>query len=330
MDSLAYAKVHSPQWRRLNQLASQRRLSGAESDELIQLYQRIAGELAQVRTKAPDPDIVLQLSATLSRARSRITAMPITPWAAIGQFFAVTLPLAFYRIRRWIWVVTALCLAVWAGVYAIYAFNPSLLDTLGSYSAQQQYAKQAFAAYYSDYSHSDFSAMVWSNNAWLALQCVAGGITGFLPVQVLYSNMATLGQSMAIMGRFDELGLFFQLILPHGQLELMAIFMAGAAGLRLFWAWVSPGALPRVQSLGREGRHTMLVGVGLVFVLFISGLEEGFVTPSLLPWWLKIVIGSLALALFWAWIMYFGARAVKRGYARENPNETGWHIEYAL
>ena len=329
MDSLAYARAHAPEWERLEELASQRRLTGAQSDELIQLYQRLAGQLAQIRTKAPDPEVVARISAALGKARSRITALPISAPRALAQFFTTILPLAFYRIRRWIWAVTAVCLAIWAGVAAMYMLNPDLIETLGSYSMQEDYAKQAFEAYYSEYSHSDFSALVWSNNAWIALQCVAGGITGVYPVYVLYSNSVALGQTTAIMARFDELDLFFQLILPHGLLELTAIFVAGAAGLRLFWAFVNPGGVPRVRSLGLEGRHTMMVGLGLVFVLFISGLEEGFVTPSALPWWLKIAVGVVVLGLFWAWVMYFGKRATILGYALERPAETGWHIEYA-
>lgn len=282
-----------------------------------------------IRTKAPDPDVVLRMSMALSRARSRITTEPISPWAAILRFFAVILPLSFYRIRRWIWVVSAACVAVGTAVFLVYSLTPNLVDTLGSYSAQQAYAKQAFEAYYTENAHADFSMVVWSNNAWIALQCVAGGFTGIYPIVVLAQNMVSVGQTGAVMDRFGDLGIFFQLILPHGLLELTAIFIAGAAGLRIFWALVHPGALPRVASLGREGRHTVMVALGLVFVLFISGLIEGFVTPSALPWWLKIIIGALALAGFWAWVMILGKRAASPSSGEMDSGEVGWHIEYA-
>lgn len=329
MDSLAYAQAHSDEWARLETLARRSRLSGAESDELVQLYQRTAAQLAYIRTNAPDPDVILRLSAVLARARSRITLTPVSAWSVCVHFVTIVLPVAFYRIRHWIWAVTAACLAVSFFVFAIYAFNPNLMETLGSYSSQQAYAKQAFEAYYFEYSHSDFSLLVWTNNAWIAAQCVAAGFTGIYPAYVLLANSANLGQGAAVMYRFDELPIFFQLILPHGQLELMAIFVAGAAGLRIFWVLIAPGDMPRIAALGREGRHTMMVAVGLVFVLLLSGLLEGFLTPSFLPWAVKIGIGSAALIGFWLWIIYFGRCAVARGYAQEDPEETGWHIEYA-
>ena len=43
-------------------------------------------------------------------------------------------------------------------------------------------------------------------------------------------------------------GLFFGLILPHGLLELTCLFVAAGVGLRLFWAWVSPGPRTRVRA----------------------------------------------------------------------------------
>lgn len=50
----------------------------------------------------------------------------------------------------------------------------------------------------------------------------------------------------------------------------------------------------------------MLVALGLVGALALSGVIEGFVTGSTMVWWLKIVIGAIALALFWAYVYVLG------------------------
>ena len=63
-----------------------------------------------------------------------------------------------------------------------------------------------------------------------------------------------------------------------------AIFVAGGAGLKIFWAWVAPQGTTRSRALAREGLSLITVAIGLVGVLGVSGLVEGFVTPSGLPW----------------------------------------------
>ena len=95
---------------------------------------------------------------------------------------------------------------------------------------------------------------------------------------------------------YDKGDVFFLYILPHGLLELTAIFVAAAGGLRIFWAWIAPGARTRGQALAEDARALFTVAIGLVFVLLVSGIIEGFVTPAPWPWPVKIGIGALALA----------------------------------
>jgi uncharacterized membrane protein SpoIIM required for sporulation len=111
----------------------------------------------------------------------------------------------------------------------------------------------------------------------------------------------------------DRGSLFFGLILPHGLLELTAIFVAAAVGLRLFWSWIEPGPRSRLDSLAAEGRTAAGIALGLVVVLFVSGGIEGFVTPSGLPTWGRILIGVVAESLFFAYVFVVGRRAARAG-----------------
>ena len=62
MDLDAYVDAHRRQWTRLEDLVGRGRLSGGESDELLDLYQRASTHLSVVRTTAPDPQVVAYLS----------------------------------------------------------------------------------------------------------------------------------------------------------------------------------------------------------------------------------------------------------------------------
>ena len=68
-----------------------------------------------------------------------------------------------------------------------------------------------------------------------------------------------------------------------------------------------------VQALAEDGRALFTVAVGLPVSLFVSGCIEGFVTPSPLPWPVKIGIGALALAAFLTYMLVVGRRAARAG-----------------
>lgn len=311
MDLDAFTAVHSPEWDRLKELSRRRHLDGAEADELVRLYQAVATHLSTVRSAAPDPVMVTRLSDLLARARTRIAGAHEPAWSDVVRFATVSVPAALYRVRWWTLGVTIafLAVAVVAGIHV--ATAPGALDAMGPPSAREQYVSEAFASYYDP--GASFAAMVWTNNAWITAQCIAFGITGVWPVMVLAQNAVQIGATGGMMAAYGELDVFLQLIAPHGLLELTAVFVAGGAGLKIFWSMIDPGPRRRAVALAQEGRALITVVVGIAGALALSGLVEGFVTGSSLPWWLKIVIGAIALAAFWTYVLVLGRRAVAAG-----------------
>jgi hypothetical protein len=71
------------------------------------------------------------------------------------------------------------------------------------------------------------------------------------------------------------------------------------------------------------------VAVGLVFVLFVSGLVEGFVTPSPLPAWARIGIGAAVLAAYWIYVLVWGRRAFLAGERGDLRREDAGYTEIA-
>jgi uncharacterized membrane protein SpoIIM required for sporulation len=192
------------------------------------------------------------------------------------------------------------------------AANPEVIAAMGSRADIERY-REEFINYYSEFSGGSFTTVVWTNNAWLAAQCIAFGITGLYPAFLLFTNAQGLGMAAAALGSIDSLDVFFLYIAPHGQLELYAIFVAGAAGFRVFWSWIAPGPRTRAQALGEEGRAMFTIVVGLVLALFLSGIIEGFVTRQDWPWAIKIGIGTIALGSVLAYQWILGRRAFRAG-----------------
>ncbi|GAA1939234.1 stage II sporulation protein M [Nocardioides marmoribigeumensis] len=313
MDLDALAAVHREEWVRLDRLSRRRRLSGEEADELVDLYTEVATHLSLVRSQAPDAEVIAYLSSVLARARSRQTGTRSASWRAAGDFFLRRFPAALYRTRWW-WATTALANLAVAFLMGWWLLrHPEVETGLVGADRARQIASQDFEGYYSTYAASHFAAQVWTNNAWVAALCIGLGVFGVPVLWVLFQNVANLALMGSVMVRHDRGELFFGLILPHGLLELTAVFVAAGVGLRIFWSWVRPGHLTRGQSLAREGRSAAGVAMGLVVVLLVSGVIEAFVTPSPLPTWARIGIGVVAEVSFLAYVLVVGRAAVRAG-----------------
>ncbi|MDU0349765.1 stage II sporulation protein M [Actinomyces sp. MRS3W] len=324
MDIDAYAAAHRDQWHRLDQLVAQRRLTGAEADELVTLYRATAGHFSRIRTGAPDPALLAEMSTRIAAARGRLTGTREARMSDVRRFWLESVPAALYRVRWWTAAVTIVevALAVVVGVWTLR--TPEAMSALGSTSELDTYAQESFEAYYSTYAAPEFAGQVWTNNARIAAICVASGITGVLPAYMLLVNAVSLGQAAAIMADHGLLGQFFALITPHGLLELTCIFIAGGAGLKLFWVMLAPGGRSRSVALAAEGRSLITVAAGLTVALAVSGFIEAFVTPSPLPWVVKGLIGVLALAVLWVYTLLLGRRAVLAGNTGDlRPDEAG-------
>ena len=313
MDLDAFVAVHRDDWNRLDQLSKRRRLTGAEVDELVRLYQRTATHLSVVRSSAPDAALSARLSTTVARARSAVAGGHEPLWRELARLVSVSFPAAVYRSRWWAIGSAVGSLGVAAALGAWVAATPAAQATVGSQAQIRQLVENDFESYYSENAAAGFAAQVWTNNAWVAALCFALGVTGIGVVYVLVQNAVNLGLVGGLMAANGRLDLFFGLITPHGLLELTAVFVAAGAGLKVFWAWIDPGPRPRGRAIAEEGRAMVTVAIGLVGVLFISGLVEAFVTPSPLPTWARIGIGAVVWLGFLGYVWRFGRPAVLAG-----------------
>ena len=318
MDLDAYVAAHRGEWARLEALlgaaSRPRRLSGAEVDELVDLYQRTATHLSVVQSAGRDPVLVARLSSLVARARGVVAGGRRAAWSDAARFLKADFPALVYRTRWWSIAATALFLVVSFGLGSYIAVTPEAQLAVAPPEVVQQLVTEDFEDYYSSNPAQDFAARVFTNNAYVAAQSILFGVLLGLPVlYVLLTNAVNVAVAGGLMAANDRAGLFFGLILPHGLLELTAVFVACGLGLKLGWTVVDPGGRTRSRALAEEGRAVVAGALGLALVLFVSGLIEAFVTPSGLPTWARLTIGVVALALFLAWVYGPGRRAHRAG-----------------
>ena len=318
VDVDAFVLTHRGTWDRLDQLIKKRRsLTGAEVDELVELYQRVSTHLSMLRsasTIGSDSLLIGRLSSLIARARAAVTGAHAPLSSAFTRFWTVSFPVAAYRAWRW-WLATAF---VFFAVVVVIGFwvagNPEVQSALGTPTDIDELVNHDVSSYYSQHPALAFALQVWVNNSWVAAKCIAFSVVLGLPIPlVLFQNAANLGVIAGLMFHAGKGEILLGLLAPHGLLELTAVFLAAAAGMRLGWSVISPGDRPRGQVLAEHGRGVVSVAVGLVGVLLVSGLIEALVTPSPLPTPVRVGIGVVAELAFLSYVAYFGRRAAKAG-----------------
>lgn len=319
MDLDVFVAAHRGEWDRLDQLIRRhRRITGAEADELVALYQRAATHLSQLQSTAPDPVVTNRLTTLVARARSVVIGSRRSSWRDAVGFFTAGFPAACYRTRHW-WIWTGVAFTLLTALIGWWiAGSPEVQATIGAPAELRELTRPGggYEEYYSSSPAAAFSAQVWTNNAWVAaISLTFGVLLGIPVVYVLLLNALNVGVGVGLMAAAGRLDVFLGLILPHGLLELTAVFVAAGVGLRLGWTVIDPGRRPRRIALAEEGRAAIGMAIGLAAVLFVSGVIEGFVTPSGLPTWARIAIGVIAWAAFLAYVFIVGKRAFLAGEA---------------
>ncbi|MGH8826961.1 MAG: stage II sporulation protein M [Jiangellaceae bacterium] len=315
MDLDAFVQAHRAEWRRLDDLVARGgKLSGEEADELVTLYRNASTHLSILRSAAPDPVVLGQMSTRVARARTAVTGSSDPGVNDVVRFLTVSFPAAVYASRRW-WVTTALVFTALGVLIAWWvATNPSVQAGIAAPDDIRQLVEHDFEDYYSENPAASFAARVWTNNALIAAACLVLGVFLGIPVvYILWQNAFSVAVAAGLMAAAGRLDVFFGLITPHGLLELTAVFIAAGAGLRLGWVVIDPGPLSRSDALARAGRAAVGIAMGLVGVLLLSGVIEAFVTPSGLPTWARIAIGVAAEVAFLVYVWVYGRRAVAAG-----------------
>ena len=148
-----------------------------------------------------------------------------------------------------------------------------------------------------------FAAFLFSNNAQVAILAFALGFAFAVPsILLLIHNMALLGAMLWLFGTQGLTVEFVGWLSIHGTTELLAILLAGAAGIHVGRSIAFPGERSHLEAAREAGRRAAVVMVGVVLMLIVAGLLEGFARQIVDATALRYLIGGGMLLL---WVGYF-------------------------
>ncbi|MGF1497753.1 MAG: stage II sporulation protein M [Elainellaceae cyanobacterium] len=294
-------------WKRLDALLAQaergglKSLSAADIREMSSLYRSVSSDLARARTHQLGQSIVQDLQLLTTRAYSQVyQGSRRQEWRSLIDFISWGFPETVRRTGGYTAIATAIFLAgclvawwfSWTDPSFIALLVPEELITMvrdrrelwmGSILGQEPLA----------------SSNIMINNLSVSFRAVAGGITaGIFTVYILAINGLLIGAIATLVGQNQLAYPFWAFVFPHGSLELPAIFLAGGAGLLIARAILLPGRYRRADALVYYGRQAAQLVFGIVPLLAIAGVIEGFFSPSpLVPALAKYLAGTLLFVL---------------------------------
>ena len=277
--------------------------------ELALLYRQTAADLAVAREHRADIELASYLNGLLGRAHNLIySGAPAQPRSLL-RFFTHAFPQVFRATWRYtaaatgifvLGAVLGLAVCLVDPGFERFILGPEMMDTI---DRREMWTHSILAL------KPLASSAIMTNNIGVAFAAFALGITaGLGTAWLMFFNGVLLGVVGSACQRADMSVALWSFVAPHGALELPAIFIAGGAGLLLGRGLIAPGTLPRHDALRMHARTAARLLLGVVPILTVAGLIEGFVSPVGITAAMKFTIGVSMLVLLVLYLFRAGAR----------------------
>jgi uncharacterized membrane protein SpoIIM required for sporulation len=288
-------------------------------EEMPQRYRRLCHHLALAADRQYSPDLIDRLNLLALRGHHALYANRRRQSQHIVDFLLV----AFPSLVRAEWRVVAAAALLFYGplaglIVALQAFPEFvhyLLDPsqIAGFHEMYEPENQRLGMREADTHLAMFGFYIW-NNVRIGFQTFAGGLlAGLGTVWYLAANGVILG---AVAGYLTQVGFgdtFWSFVSGHAALELTAIVVSGAAGLRLGLAVIAPGNRSRKAALVAAARPAVRLMYGAALMFTAAAFVEAFWSPLTgVPYAVKIWAGLAGWTLLLAYLALSGRTSAAR------------------
>ncbi|UOQ84195.1 stage II sporulation protein M [Gracilibacillus salinarum] len=278
-----FIKQHRQDWGRLEVLISElpKKKTSHSIEDFQHTYQKVARQLSFSQTYFPNEDVTIYLNELTGKAHNILYQSQHSSWKQAYHFFSSKF--VGLLLQQWKAVVLAMMLFVIAGIASFFAVleNPSHLYGILSEEMAQAFDPGTLNESPRVVDAPMMSAQIMTNNIQVAILAFAGGITfGILTVYLLITNGILIGAIAALFWNHGNSYVFWAYIVPHGVIELIAIFIAGGSGLLMGYKLFVPGNHSRGYQLKIQTNRSVQLLIGTVPLFIIAGIIEGYITPS--------------------------------------------------
>ena len=289
-----------------------------ELRRLHYLYQRTASDLARVTAFAAEPELRRRLEALTARAYAEVHAGREHAYRFRPlKWFLETLPQTFRRhIRAFQLSVVVVLVGAFFGGFAL-AIDEDAKGILMPFPHLQMDPSDRVAME-EEGEHgrgmgqmTAMSAFYMTHNTRVSILAMSLGISyGIGTILVLFANGVMLGAVFFDFIQAGETIFLLGWLLPHGAVEIPAIFIAGQCGLLIAHGLIGWGSPLTMRDRFRElAPDVVTLIAGAAILLIWAGIIEAFFSQfhePYIPYWVKIAFGVGELALLYLFFTRFG------------------------
>ncbi len=316
MKQQSFEQAHAATWAEIDE-ALAKPAQANHSRVLAEHYMLLCQHLAIAQERLYDAALIERLNKLVLGVYRELYRYRAETRLNLYAFFRRDFPLSIFRHRFFIavaFVVFALPGLV-AGAWTYFDDEAvySLLEASQVRSVERMYDPASSKLGREREAETDLFMFGFyiKNNISVAFRCFAGGmLLGIGTLLVLFFNGLFIGSIAGHLTRLDYVETFYPFVVGHGSFELTAIVFSGAAGLRLGYALLNPGALARLDALRAAGREVVPMLYGIVLMLIIAAFIEAFWSSSAtLPVAVKYSVG----AILWALVLVYAFSGRRHG-----------------
>jgi uncharacterized membrane protein SpoIIM required for sporulation len=299
-------------WSRLGNLISEangrvERLQADDVLELGRLYRSATSDLAVARRDFPLDAATERLNDLVAAAHALVYSEAPTSGRRLRKLVLGELPASVRANARFIAVSFAAFAIPLVTTFAIGLLLPDIASTALPAETRQHLAERRLWTDIPAGYRPLMGPLIIVNNVRVAVAAFAGGLTaGALTLYLLVGNGALLGTVFSVVQAYGLSSGLLTFTAAHGPLEISCIVLSGGAGLRLAWAILRPGDLSRRDALRLASAQAIRIMLLVIPALGVAGLIEAFLSPSDAPIVVKIVVGLIAGAALWSYILFVG------------------------
>ena len=274
--------------------------------EFARLFRLASHNLAYAKTHYPTSNVLPYLNRVVGVTHNYFYVRQSRSIKDVLKYFTNTFPSAVRETWRF-WAVAA-ALFVFGFIFAwfyvaadLYRLNDIMPGGMGGFEVGEtpEFGYRGIEDY------SLFAAMITTNNIAVSFNAVAGGLlAGLGTILILIYNGLIVGGLFGFLRIAGaDMVTAHGLIWPHGVVELMAIFLAGGCGLMLGKGLLLPGDYTRRQSLIMQTRAAAKLIPGIIMLLVVGGLIEGYFTPLPIDPIIKLIFAGFTFVCLAAYFM---------------------------